>query len=68
MERLRAGLRRTGAGLASVFSGARLDESLYEELESALLMADAGVPATAHVLEELRRRVRQAGRSDPTRH
>ena len=65
MERLRAGLRRTGAGLASVFSGARLDESLYEELESALLMADAGVPATAHVLEELRRRVRQAGATDP---
>ncbi|MFM7531690.1 MAG: signal recognition particle-docking protein FtsY [Rubrivivax sp.] len=65
MDRLRAGLRRTGSGLASVFSGARVDESLYEELESALLMADAGVGATAHVLGELRRRVRQAGTSDP---
>ena len=65
MERLRAGLRRTGAGLAQVFSGARIDESLYEELETALLMADAGVPATAHVLAELRRRVRQAGTQDP---
>jgi fused signal recognition particle receptor len=65
MERLRAGLRRTGAGLAQAFSGARIDESLYEELEAALLMADAGVPATAHVLTELRRRVRQSGTSDP---
>lgn len=65
MDRLKASLRRTGAGLASVFSGSRVDESLYDELEAALLMADAGVQATAHVLGELRRRVRQAGASDP---
>ena len=65
LQRLSGGLRRTGASLAQVFTGARVDESLYEELESALLMADAGVPATSHVLGELRRRVRQAGTADP---
>jgi fused signal recognition particle receptor len=65
LQRLRGGLRRTGASLAQVFTGARVDEALYEELEAALLMADAGVPATTHVLAELRRRVRQAGTADP---
>lgn len=65
LDRLRSGLRRTGSGLAQVFSGARVDDSLYDELEAALLMADAGVPATAHVLAELRRRVRQRGASEP---
>ena len=43
LQRLRKGLARTGQGLASVFTGARVDAELYEELESALLMADAGV-------------------------
>ena len=66
LDRLREGLRRTGSGLAQVFSGTRIDESLFEDLEAALLMADAGVPATAQVLGELRRRVRQTGATEPS--
>ena len=62
---MRAGLRRTGSGLAQAFVGTRIEESFFEELEAALLMADAGVPATAQVLSELRRRVRQAGATQP---
>jgi fused signal recognition particle receptor len=65
LDKLRGGLRRTGQSIASVFSGARIDETLYEELEAALLMADAGVPATTHLLDDLRRRVRQSGAQDP---
>ncbi len=65
LERLRTGLQRTGAGLAQAFSGARIDEALFDELEAALLMADAGVPATTHVLAELRRRLRQSGTTEP---
>jgi fused signal recognition particle receptor len=57
--RLRQGLARTGTSIAQVFTGARIDEALYEELESALLMADAGVKATEHLLGDLRRRVKE---------
>ena len=46
MERLRAGLRKTGSSISTVFTGTKIDEDLYEELETALLMADAGVKAT----------------------
>ena len=43
VERLRGGLRKTGSSIAQVFTGTRIDEALYDELEAALLMADAGV-------------------------
>jgi fused signal recognition particle receptor len=64
-ERLRAGLRKTGAGIAQVFTGTRIDDALYEELESALLMADTGLPATEHLLADLKRRVKEAKATDP---
>jgi fused signal recognition particle receptor len=57
--RLRQGLAKTGSSIAQVFTGTRIDEALYEELESALLMADAGVKATEHLLADLRRRVKE---------
>ena len=59
MQRLRQGLRKTSGGITRVFTGVRIDESLYEELEAALLMADTGVPATEHLLTDLRRRVKE---------
>ncbi len=65
LDRLRGGLKKTGSTLAQVFTGATIDEALYEELESALLMADAGVKATQFLLEDLRRRVKQARANDP---
>ena len=46
LDRLKAGLRKTGSSIATVFTGTRIDEALYEELEAALLMADTGVKAT----------------------
>jgi fused signal recognition particle receptor len=61
VDRLRGGLRRTGSSIAQVFTGARIDDTLYEELESALLMADAGPTATQHLLDDLKRRVRDQG-------
>ncbi len=66
IEKLRAGLRKTGSGLATVFTGARIDDALYEELESALLMADTGVKATAFLLDELKRRVKENKAQDPS--
>ena len=65
LDRLRAGLRKTGAGIAQVFTGTRIDDALYEELESALLMADTGLPATEHLLADLKRRVKEAKATDP---
>jgi fused signal recognition particle receptor len=41
--------------------GARIDDALYEDLETALLMADAGVHATEYLLKDLKRRVKQSG-------
>jgi fused signal recognition particle receptor len=65
LTRLKDGLRKTGSSLTSVFAGTRIDEALYEELESALLMADAGVAATEHLLGELKQRVKRSGVSEP---
>ena len=64
--RLRQGLQKTGSGLTRVFTGTRIDEALYEELEAALLMADTGVKATEALLADLKRRVKAARATDPT--
>jgi len=63
--RLRQGLRKTGGSIASVFVGTRIDEGLYEELEAALLMADAGTAATRALLDDLKRRVKDSKATDP---
>jgi fused signal recognition particle receptor len=65
LEKLKSGLRKTGSGITQVFTGTRIDEALYEELESALLMADAGVKATQFLLDDLRRRVKEAKVTEP---
>jgi fused signal recognition particle receptor len=59
MARLKAGLSKTSSNLSLLFVGARIDEDLYEELESALLMADAGMDATQFLLDGLRRKVKE---------
>jgi fused signal recognition particle receptor len=59
MARLKAGLSKTSSNLSLLFVGARIDEDLYEELESALLMADAGIDATDYLLTSLRRKVKE---------
>ncbi|MDE2080159.1 MAG: signal recognition particle-docking protein FtsY [Burkholderiales bacterium] len=64
-SRLSQSLRKTGAGIAQVFTGTRIDEALYEELEAALLMGDAGVAATQFLLADLRRRVKEAKAVEP---
>ena len=65
IDKLRNGLRKTGSSIAQVFTGTQIDDALYEELESALLMADTGVRATEFLLADLKRRVKDAKASDP---
>ncbi len=65
LDRLRMGLRRTGSSIAQVFTGTQIDDNLYEELETALLMADAGIKASEVVLKQLRQRVKQTRATQP---
>jgi fused signal recognition particle receptor len=65
LARLRTGLRRTGSSLAEVFVGATIDAAMYEDLEAALLQADAGVAATKYLLDDLQSRVTRAEVRDP---
>jgi fused signal recognition particle receptor len=57
LARLRQGLSKTGSQLAAVFGDVPIDEALFEELETALVSADAGLDATRHLLDGLRERV-----------
>ena len=59
MARLKAGLSKTSNNLSVLFVGAKIDDDLYEELEAALLMADAGVDATTYLLDALKRKVKE---------
>ncbi|WP_322010341.1 signal recognition particle-docking protein FtsY [Paraburkholderia sp. J12] len=58
LTRLKSGLAKTSSNLTSIFVNAKIDDDLYEELETALLMSDAGVDATEYLLETLRQKVR----------
>jgi fused signal recognition particle receptor len=65
LTRLKSGLSKTSSNLTGIFVGTKIDEDLYEELETALLMSDAGVDATEFLLESLREKVRAERLSDP---
>ncbi|MYM38979.1 signal recognition particle-docking protein FtsY [Duganella qianjiadongensis] len=59
MARLKAGLSKTSSNLSILFVGAKIDDDLYDELEAALLMSDAGVEATEYLLTALKQKVKQ---------
>ena len=68
-SKIRFGLSRTrqnlGKQLSSLFSGGgKIDEELYEELETILLTADTGVDAATRLLEDLRKQVKKEGLTD----
>ena len=58
--RLKVGLARTrdvlNTPVSELFNRRRIDEALYEELETALLQADCGVAAAQALIAELRKR------------
>lgn len=67
-ERLRAGLARTrevlGTDLSALFKRRNVDEALFGELETALITADCGVEASAHLIATLRARARSERPAD----
>ena len=69
-KRLKQGLSRTrsqlGNQLASLFGGGKIDEDVYEELETILLTSDVGISATQALLDDIKQRVARQALSDTT--
>ena len=66
VKRLSSGLKRTGQGITDVFTGGtKIDDDLYEELETALLMADTGTAATQYLLNDVKQRVKETRATTP---
>jgi fused signal recognition particle receptor len=60
LGKLKRGLARTGNQLADLFGGGgKINDELYEELETILITSDVGMDATRHLLADLRREVRE---------
>jgi len=63
--KLKSGLSRTGSQLTDLFSGGgKIDDDLYEELETILITSDVGMNATQALLSELRHQAREQRLSD----
>lgn len=58
--KLKSGLSKTkanlGSGFANLFIGKKIDEDLFEELETQLLLADLGVETTMKVIDAVTER------------
>src|SRR5581483_823660 len=70
LERLKAGIEKTRAGLADrlddVISGRKeIDADVLDELEYALITADIGVNTATEILESIRQRAERKQLADP---
>lgn len=67
--RLKQGLGKTRdgfmGGVKRIFSGAGIDESMFDALEECFISADVGVETTLLVIEDMRQRARTEGIRDP---
>lgn len=69
-SKIRNGLKKTRESMSASVSAllnsfAKIDESLYEELEELLILGDVGVGTAERICSELRRKVKEQGVSDP---
>ena len=64
LARLRAKVNRGASWVADLLPGRRIDDALFEELETRLLEADIGVEATTAVLADLHRAVARSELAD----
>ncbi|MCF7520891.1 signal recognition particle-docking protein FtsY [Neisseria sp. ZJ106] len=66
--RLKQGLAKSrnqmAKSLAGVFGGGKIDEDLYEELETVLITSDMGMEATDYLMNDVRKRVSLKGLKD----
>ncbi len=67
-ERLKQGLSKTrqqlGNQLSGIFGGGKIDDEVYEELESILLTSDVGINATEFLLDDIKNRVKRQSLDD----
>ena len=69
-SKISAGLKKTrdsimGSVNSMLHAFTKIDEELFEEREEILIMGDVGAPTSARICEELRRKVKEQGISDP---
>lgn len=69
-EKIRDGLKKTRDNISGqitlmVNSFTKIDEELFEELEELLVMGDVGVETATFITDELRRKIKEKGITDP---
>ena len=69
-QKIKEGLQKTKDSFSRSFDGllnsfTKIDEDLFEELEEVLITADVGVKTATKICDELRRRVKETGTTDP---
>ena len=70
-SKIKEGLRKTRDAIfgridAMLKSSTKIDDELFEELEELLVMGDVGVVTAEKICDELKKRVKQEGITDPT--
>lgn len=69
-SKINAGLKKTRDSFKGAITGilnsfTKIDEDLFEELEETLVMSDMGMPTAEHIIELLRKKVKEQGITDP---
>lgn len=68
-SKISEGLKKTRDSLGQlfdgVFSGGSVNDELFDDLEEALVLGDTGAATAADICEELRKRVKKDGVTDP---
>ena len=69
-SKISAGLKKTrdsimGSVNSMLHAFTEIDEELFEELEEILIMGDVGAPTAGRICDELRRKVKERGVTDP---
>jgi fused signal recognition particle receptor len=69
-QKIKDGLSKTKQAMISRFqkvinSFTKIDEDLFEELEETMIMSDIGVDTSVEICEQLRKRVKERGITDP---
>lgn len=69
-QKIKMGLLKTKQAMISSFqrvinSFTKIDEDLFEELEETMIMSDIGVDTSVEICEQLRKKVKERGITDP---
>ena len=69
-NKIKEGLRKTKDSMIQkmqrvVNSFTKIDEELFEQLEETMIMSDMGVETSVGICEELRKRIKERGITDP---